>query len=65
MVFVLLFPEVFELPSEHAPHHVLFHLVYFVALELFHHSLDLAEGNQSHQRILVLHQPHWFVDILV
>ena len=57
--------EVFELAAVHTPHHVPLKIVDLRVFKLAHHLLDFPIGNQPHHRVLVLHQPHRIVVVVI
>jgi hypothetical protein len=65
LVLLLQLGKVLKLPSKHAPHHVLFQIVYVAILKLVHHLLNLSVCNESDHWVLVFHQPHWVIVVIV
>lgn len=67
LILFLLLSEVFKLSSKHASHHVPLKAVDVTAsgLELSHHLFDLAVSDQTNHSILVFHESHWIVIIII
>ena len=65
LVLLLQLGKVLKLPSKHTPHHILFQIVYVAILELVHHLFHLSVCNEPDHWVLVFHQPHWVIVVIV
>ena len=65
LILFLQLGEILEFATEHTPHHVLLKVIDIGVLELHHHLFNFAIGYQAHHGVLVLHQAHWIVVVII